>query len=79
MKDKMWSRGTALALPLTSALDVGGWLTARLGHFTPGKETWYPLDRRVGEPSVVRDGCENPPPPGFDSRSNQPVASHYTN
>jgi hypothetical protein len=26
-------------LSLTSALDVGGWLTPRPGHFTPGKET----------------------------------------
>jgi hypothetical protein len=32
---------------LTSALDEGGWLTPRPGLFTPGKETQYPLHRRV--------------------------------
>jgi hypothetical protein len=26
-------------LPLTSALDVGGWSATRLGRFTPGKES----------------------------------------
>jgi hypothetical protein len=28
---------------LTSALDGGGLSTPRSGHFTPGKETRYPL------------------------------------
>ena len=37
-----------IALSLTSALDKGGWLTPSPGRFTPGKETRYPLYRRLG-------------------------------
>jgi hypothetical protein len=37
-------------LSLTSALHGGGWLTGRPGRFTPGKETRYPLYRRLGGP-----------------------------
>jgi hypothetical protein len=37
-------------LSLTSTLDGGGWVTPRLGHFTPGKERRYPLYRRQGGP-----------------------------
>ena len=37
-------------LSLTSALDAGAWLTPRHGHFTPGKETRYPLYRRMDGP-----------------------------
>jgi len=32
-----------------SVLGGGGWSTPRLGHFIPGKETRYPLYRRLGE------------------------------
>jgi hypothetical protein len=35
---------------LTSALDRGEWLTPRPGRFTSGKDTRYPLCRRVGGP-----------------------------
>ena len=35
-------------LPLNSALDGSGWSTARPGRTTPGKETRYPLYRRLG-------------------------------
>jgi hypothetical protein len=34
---------------LTSALERNEWLTPRLGRFTPGKQPWYPLYRRLGE------------------------------
>ena len=34
-------------LSLTSALDGSGWLTPRPGRFTPGKEMWYPLCRKL--------------------------------
>jgi len=34
-----WSRGSTLI----SALEERKWLTSRLGHFNPGKETHYPL------------------------------------
>jgi len=73
------SRGMAL-LFLTSALDGAGWSTARPGRFTPGKETWYSLYRRLGG-SQDRSGRVrkiSPPPPGFDLWTVQPVASHYT-
>jgi hypothetical protein len=66
-------------LSLTSALDVGGWLTSRPGRFTPRKETGYPLNRRLGGP---QDRCRQmrniSPPPEFDPRTVYPVASCYT-
>jgi hypothetical protein len=37
-------------LSLTLALNGGGCLTPRSSHFTPGKETRYPLYRRLGWP-----------------------------
>jgi hypothetical protein len=64
------------ALPFTR---WGGWLKSRSGRFTPGKdpvpivqETWWArgLSGRVRKIS---------PPPGFDPRTVQPVASHNTN
>ena len=45
----------------------------------PGK-TWYPLYRRLGGPQCQSGQVQKiSPPPGFDSRTVQPVASHYTN
>jgi hypothetical protein len=63
---------------LNSVLDMGGWSTPRSGHFTPGK-TSYPLHRRLGG-FDGRSGRarEILPPPGFDLRIVQPVASRYT-
>jgi hypothetical protein len=68
---------TTLSLP--SALDGGGWSTLRPGRFTPGKETRYPLYRRLGGPQG-RSGRVRKvsPPPGFDPQTLQPVASRYT-
>jgi hypothetical protein len=40
-------------LSLTSGLDVSGWLTPRLGRFTPGKECRCPLHSRLGEPQSL--------------------------
>jgi hypothetical protein len=56
----------------------GGWSTPRSGRFTSGK-TWYPLYRRVGGPQG-RSGRvrKTSPPPGFDPRTVQLVASCYT-
>jgi hypothetical protein len=65
-------------LSLTSALDgVGGQLPAPVA-FSPGK-TRYPLCRRLGGPQG-RSGRVRKisPPPGFDPRTIQPVASRYT-
>ena len=51
----------------------------RPGRFTPGK-TRYPLYRRLGRPQG-RSGRVRKisPPPEFDPRTVQPVASRYTN
>ena len=44
----------------------------------PGK-TWYPLYRRLGGPQGWSGRVQKiSPPPGFDLRTVQPVASHYT-
>jgi hypothetical protein len=66
-------------LSLTSALEGGGWSAPRPGRFTPGKDTRYPLYRRLGGPQG-RSGRMGKisPPPGFDPRNVQPVASRYT-
>ena len=65
-------------LPSTSVIDVGGWSAPRPGRFTPGKETLYPLYRRLGGPRAGLDGCgKSRPPPGFDPLTVQPVASSY--
>jgi hypothetical protein len=66
-------------ISLTSALDVGGWLTGRPGHFTPGNETRYPLHRRLGRPQG-RSGRvrEILPPPGFEPLTVEHIASRYT-
>ena len=65
-------------LSSTSVLDVGGWSTLRPGRFTPWK-TLYPLYRRLGG-SQGQSGRVRKisPPPGFDPRTVQPVANHYT-
>ena len=65
-------------LPSTSALDgVGGQRHAP--DVLPPVKTRYPLYRRLGGPQG-RSGRvrEISPPPGFDPRTVQPVASRYT-
>jgi hypothetical protein len=37
-------------LSFTSGVGGGGWLMSRPGRFTPGKETRYPLCKRLGGP-----------------------------
>jgi len=67
-------------LSLTSELDGGRWSTPRPGRFSPGKETWYPLYRRLGEPQGQSGWVwKISPPSRFDPRTVQPVASRYTN
>ena len=66
-------------LSLTSALDGGGWLTRRPGCFSPRKDTWYPLYRRLGGPQGWYGRVRKiSPPPGIDPPTIQPVASLYT-
>ena len=50
-------------LSLTSALDRVGWLTPRPDRFTPGKETRYPLYRRLGGPQVRSRQVRSPDRP----------------
>jgi hypothetical protein len=66
-------------LPLTSALDGGRWSTPLSSRFTPGKDSLYPLHRKLCEPRGS-SGCMRKisPPPGFDPQTAQPVTSHYT-
>ena len=56
----------------------GGWLTPRPGRFTPGKESRYPLSRRLSGPQD-RSGrtWKISPPPESDLQTVQPVASGY--
>jgi hypothetical protein len=66
-------------LSLTLALDGGGRSTPRPGRLTPGKETRYPLYRRLGGPQG-RSGrvWKISPTPEFDPRIVQPVTRRYT-
>jgi hypothetical protein len=51
----------------------GGGLTPSPGHFTPGKETRYPLYRRLRGPQGWSGRVRNiSPQPGFDPRITQP-------
>jgi hypothetical protein len=81
MKAPRGSRGIGLAvLFLYPRRELGGgWETPRPDHFTPGKETHYPLYRRLGgyhgRSRWVR---KISPTPGFEPWIAQPVASRYT-
>jgi len=51
----------------------------RPGRFTPGKETGYPLHKKLGGPhGNPGQMWKISPPPGFDPHTNQPIASCYT-
>ena len=57
-----------------------GWLrTPRPGRLTPARDTRYPVNRRLGG-FQTQYGRERKisPPPGFDPRTSEPVASPYT-
>ena len=66
-------------LSSTSALDEGRWSTPRSGRFTPRER---PGTHCIGgwvDPRAGLDVCGKArPPPGFDPRTVQPVASRYT-
>jgi hypothetical protein len=75
--EREWRYNSTLSL--TSSLDGGVWSTPRPGRFTPGKETRYPLYRRLGRPQG-RSGRVRKisPQTRFDPRTVQSVASRYT-
>jgi hypothetical protein len=52
----------------------GEWSAARPGRSLPPGKTWYPLYRRLGGPQGRSGQAENLAPPGFDSRTVQPLA-----
>jgi hypothetical protein len=49
-------------LSSTLALDGGGWSIPSPGHFTPRKDTQYPLYRRLVGPRVSLDECRKSHP-----------------
>jgi hypothetical protein len=56
----------------------GGWSTPRPGRLTSGKETRYPLYRRLGGLQRLSGRVRKISfPPGFDPRTVQPVANSY--
>ena len=64
-------------LSLTPALNGGGWSTPHRGGFTPGERSGTHCIGGWAGPSAVLDGCgKSRPPPGFDARTVEPVASH---
>jgi hypothetical protein len=68
--------GYSSTLSSTSALDGGGWLMLRTSRFTTGNNPWY---RRQGAShGRTGQGKKILPPPGFDPRAVEPVASLYT-
>ena len=57
----------------------GGWSTPRPRRFTSGKETPYPLYIRLGGSQGRSEWARKvSPPPGFDPRTIQHIASRYT-
>jgi hypothetical protein len=70
------SRGIQLYSFFNLGARWGGWPTPRPYRFTPRKD---PVPRRLSRPAG-RSGRVRKisPPPDFDSRTVQPVASRYT-
>ena len=64
---------------MTKALEEGEGSASRPGRSLPPGKTRYPLYRRLGG-AQGRSGQVRKisPPPGFDPRTVQPVASRYT-
>jgi hypothetical protein len=66
MKAQRGSRGTAQLFNFGARWE--GWSTPRPGRFTPGKETQYPLCRRLGgPPTAALEGCGKSRPIGIRS------------
>jgi len=64
---------------MTTALEGGEGSASRPGRSLPPGKTRYPLYRRLGGHQGSPGRAEKSRPrPGFDHRTFQPVASHYT-
>jgi hypothetical protein len=65
---------------MTKALEGGEGSASRPGRFLPPGKEPVPIVQEVGwAPGPIWTGAENlAPPPGFDPRTIQPVASRYT-
>ena len=64
---------------MTTALEGGEGSAARPGHSLPLGKTRYPLYKMLGGPQGRSGQVQKiSPPSGFDPRTVQPVASHYT-
>ena len=64
---------------MTTALEGGEGSATRPGRSLPPRKTRYPLYRRLVGPQGRSGQVRNiSPPPGFDPRTVQPVASRYT-
>jgi len=64
---------------MTTALEGGEGSASRPGRSLPPGKTRYLLYRRLGGPQSQSGKVRKiSPPPGFDPRTVQPVASRYT-
>ena len=64
---------------MTTALEGGEGSASRPGRSLPPGKTWYALYRRLGGPQGRSGQVQKiSPPPGFDPRTVQPIASRYT-
>ena len=61
--------------PLTLVLDGGGWSMQRPGHFTPEKETHYPLYRRLDGPQGQSGWVQKISPPARIRSPDHPAHS----
>jgi hypothetical protein len=73
------SEGIDLLCFLDLGTRSGEWSESRPGRFLPLGKTRYPLYRWLGGPQGQSGQVRKiSPPPGFDHRTVQPVASRYT-
>ena len=63
---------------MAAALEGGEWPAARPGRTLPPGKTRYPFYRRLGGSQDRSGRAENLIPTGIQSRTVQPVVSHYT-
>jgi hypothetical protein len=78
MTDQRGGQTYSSIISPTSALGAGGWSTPRPRRlYTPEIDT-IPIVDRVGLRAGMNGFRKPRPPPGFDSRTVQPIAGHFT-